>query len=220
MTLSTTQREAVRNEFEAFLRRRIEAVQERVTDPDAANPFLTAVLGPRLMADMRVHQGFERGVVTSFGSTLQRVARLVAGPASGSGTSGADLEVTIGDKHYFVQIKSGPKTPNKDIAEAISANLNSARVRYGAGAVGVLGVCFGSLDDLNPIARPEFERRGIEMWVGRDFWTKIGGGDESTFDDVLRIAQEASAVGAELRGVFDVKVREISDALDTNLEET
>ena len=172
------------------------------------------------MADMRVHQGFERGVVTSFGSTLQKVARIVAGPASGSGTGGADLEVTFGSKHYFVQIKSGPKTLNKDIAEAISANLNSARVRYGAGAGGVVGICFGLLADVNPIARPEFERRGIEIWVGRDFWTKIGGGDESTFDEVLRLAQEASATGSELRGVFDAKVREISDALDQNLDQT
>ena len=218
MALSDAQRAAIRTEFAAFLRRRIDAARSRVASDDDVNPFLTAVLGPRLMADMRVHQTFERGVVTSFGGTLQKIARLVAGPGSGSGTGGADLELTTGGHHYFVQIKSGPKTVNKDIAEAISANLNSARARYDAGAVGVLGVCFGTLAQLNKIARPELERRGIEVWIGRDFWTQVGHGDESTYDQLLEIAAQASVAGAELQPLFEEKVAEMSAALDHELE--
>ena len=214
MTLSDTQRAAIRKEFEAFLRRRIAAVSSRIPDSDELNPFLTAVLGPRLMADMRVHQAFERGVVTSFGGTLQRVARIVAGQASGSGTGGADLEMTEHERRYFVQIKSGPKTANKDIAEKISDKLNSARARYGAGATGVLGVCFGTLDQVNPIARPEFENRGIEIWIGRDFWTRISQGEASTYDEILDLASEASVVGSDLQRVFDLKVSEMSVAFE------
>lgn len=210
MPLTDDQRLRIEAEFRSFIRRRIAGINDLKPENFHPNPFLAAILGSELMATFPVNQRFERGTVTSFGTTLQNVARIVAGPSSGSGTGGADLEMEADGKRYFVQIKSGPNTASLDIADAISEKLNSARVRYGKGATGVLGLCFGTIDEVNPIAKKAFDSRGIEIWAGRQFWTTIAQGDESMFDQVLAIANTVGKDASMLHQAFRRKTEELA----------
>lgn len=219
MPLSDEQRERIAVEFRAFVRRRIAGIEELKPENFRPNPFLAAVLGPELMASFPVNQRFERGVVTSFGTTLQNVARIVAGPRSGSGTGGADLEMQDNGNRYFVQIKSGPNTASGDIADAISDKLNSARARYGRGAVGVLGLCFGTLDEVHPIARKAFESHGIAIWAGKEFWKIISGGDEMMLEQVLAIAETVGEDSSQLHEAFRLKIDELSPIAEAAVDE-
>lgn len=219
MPLTDGQREAIRGAFDDFIDSRIAQVGRFAVSELNQNPLLAAVYGPELMAEFMIHQRFERSTVTSFGFTLQKVARIVAGTESASGTGGADLEVTLGGTRYFVQVKTGPSTANKDIADSISTKLNSARARFGAGAAGALGVCFGTLDAVHPIARKEFESRGIALWVGASFWEIIGGGDPDTLHSVLGIATESATRAAGLRAAFELKAVELAKDIRKRVDE-
>ena len=136
----------------------------------------------------RLAQHVERGASTAMGSALQAVAKLLAG--SGSGVAGADIEVTRDGRRYFVQVKSGPDTANKDIAQNIGALLNSARARDPEAAC-VLGVCYARPDQISPIAMKELQQRGVALKVGREFWEFISG-DPDCLSEVLGIAGEAA----------------------------
>jgi len=219
MALSEEKRVAIRAAFDDFIDSRIAQVGSFAASELNQNPLLAAVYGPELMAEFMIHQRFERSTVTSFGFTLQRVARIVAGEESASGTGGADLEVTVAGTRYFVQVKTGPSTANKDIADAISTKLNSARARFGAGAAGALGVCFGTLSDVHPIARKEFESRGIALWVGASFWEIISGGDPDTLQAVLGIAAESSTRAVGLRSAFESKAVELAKDIKKQVDE-
>jgi hypothetical protein len=123
------------------------------------------------------------------GSALQRVARNIAG--QGTGVAGADIEKMRDGRRYFIQVKSGPDTANKDIAQNIAALLNSARARD-PGAVCLLGVCYGRPDQISGIAHREMESRGVGLLVGREFWEFIGD-DPGTMGEVLELAAEAAS---------------------------
>jgi hypothetical protein len=144
---------------------------------------------PEALLRYRLAQHLERSLVTAMGSALQRVARIIAG--QGSGVAGADIEKVHDGRRYFIQVKSGPDTANKDIAQNIATLLNSARARDPE-AVCLLGVCYGRPDQISGIAHREMEGRGVGLLVGRAFWEFIGD-DPGTMGEVLELAAEAAA---------------------------
>lgn len=214
MALNDSQRDAIRQRFEAFVRSRLRGANKLDAAALRPNPFLVDILIRGLgfdraeqVATFLVNQRFERGAVTSMGTTLQHVARIVAGPESGSGTGGADLEVHRAGIRYFVQVKSGPVTINKDIASEISRDLNSARQRYGGNSVAVLGICYGTNEEVNPIGRGILQERGISILAGVAFWEFLSG-EAGTMDEIQAIAREtaqstAGALTAALKAQVD-----------------
>ena len=54
----------------------------------------------------RLAQRLERGSVTAFGSTLQAIAKDIAGHATG--VAGADIMLQRDGRRYYIQVKSGP----------------------------------------------------------------------------------------------------------------
>lgn len=202
MALTPDQRAAVHDSFRRFVQRRSRAASSLDVAELRPNPFLLELLIRGLgfqkaeqVAAFIVNQRFERGAVTSMGTTLQEICRLVAGPDSGSGTGGADLEIHRDSTRYFVQIKSGPVTVNRDIATQIASELNSARSRYGAGAVAILGICYGTTAELNPIAKAVLDDRGISVLVGTDFWDFLGD-STGVMGEVQEIARQTAREAA------------------------
>jgi Type II restriction endonuclease EcoO109I len=94
-------------------------------------------------------------------------------------------------RRYFIQVKSGPDTANKDIAQNIATLLNSARARDPE-AVCLLGVCYGRPDQISAIAHREMQSRGVGLLVGRAFWEFIGD-DVGTMGEVLELAADAAS---------------------------
>ncbi|GMU41876.1 MAG: hypothetical protein AMXMBFR23_27420 [Chloroflexota bacterium] len=222
MALNDSQRAAIRGKFEAFVRRRLAGATRLDVTELRPNPFLVDILIRGLgfdraeqVATFIVNQRFERGAVTSMGTTLQDVARIVAGPESGSGTDGADLEVHRDGVRYFVQVKSGPVTINKDIASEISRDLNSARQRYGGNSVAILGVCYGTDLEVNPIGRGILTERGVRILAGAEFWDFLSN-DKGTMDEIQSIARETAQSTA---GVLTEALRRQVDALTPIIRE-
>lgn len=196
MALSQAQRDQIRTIFSRFLGKRIPSLDKLTLDHLKFNVVAlraTATIleleTPLALLRYRLSQHLERGLVTAMGSALQAVAKAIAG--QGSGVAGADIEKTRDGRRYFIQIKSGPDTANKDIAQNIAALLNSARARDPE-AICLLGVCYGRPEQISKIAHGELQARGVDLRMGRQFWEFIGD-DPGTMAEVLELAGEAAA---------------------------
>jgi Type II restriction endonuclease EcoO109I len=196
MPLTSAQKKKIKGIFTRFLNNRAKNLEKLGLDDLKFN-----VVALRTMATMldfgsaedllryRLAQHLERGTMTAMGSALQAIAKEISG--SGSGVAGADIEVTDSKgRRHFVQIKSGPDTANKDIAQNIGTLLNSARARDPS-AICVLGVCYGRPDQISPIAKKELQNRGVGLKVGQEFWEFISG-DPDCLENVMEIAAEAA----------------------------
>lgn len=160
MSLTDNQRDRIREKFAAFLDARARNLERLTLDDLKFNVVQLRATATMLdfqtaedLLRYRFAQHLERGAVTAWGSALQAVAREISG--SGSGVAGADIEVTENGRRHFVQVKSGPDTANKDIAQNIATLLNSARARDPS-AICVLGVCYGRPEQISGIARGNF----------------------------------------------------------------
>lgn len=150
MALTPEQEARARLQFERFLQRRVANLERLTIDHLKFNVLLTRVTAtmlelstPEAVLRSRLAQHLERGSVTAFGTTLQSIAKDIAGEATG--VAGADIMLTRGGRHYYIQVKSGPDTANRDIAQNISTLLNSARVRDPE-SICLFGVCYARPD--------------------------------------------------------------------------
>ncbi|MDX6510558.1 MAG: hypothetical protein QOE36_62 [Gaiellaceae bacterium] len=222
MPLTQDQRKRIATIFARFLDARVKNLQSLTLGDLKFN-----VVALRVSAEMlefatpldlmryRLAQHLERGAVTAMGTALQAVARELAG--SGTGVAGADIEVTDQSGHrYFVQVKSGPDTANKDIAQNIGALLNSARARDPTASC-VLGVCYARPEQISGIAKAELVSRGVALKVGREFWEFISG-DPNCLDELLELAGEAASGGTSggvrFAELVEAKVEKLAAAFE------
>ena len=77
---------------------------------------------PGALLRSRLAQHLERGSVTAFGTTLQSIED-IGGKATG--VAGVDIMPTREGRHYYIQVKSGPDTANRDIASRSASKRSS-----------------------------------------------------------------------------------------------
>jgi hypothetical protein len=195
MALSEDQRDRIGVILGRFLDQRMRNLERLTLDHMKFNVIAlraTATMleldSPGALLRYRLAQHLERSLVTAMGTALQATAKVIAG--QGSGVAGADIEKITGGRRYFVQVKSGPDTANKDIAQNIATLLNSARARD-PDAICLLGVCYGRPEQISGIAHRELQNRGVGLRVGKEFWEFIGD-DPATMAEVLELAGEAA----------------------------
>jgi hypothetical protein len=197
--LTREQRDGAVAHFDRFLSRRIRNLERLTLDHLKFNVLLARVTATMLEFDTpesllrsRLAQHLERGSSTGFGTTLQAIARDITGQATG--VAGADIALDRDGRRHYIQVKSGPDTANKDIAENIARLLNAARARDPT-AICLMGVCYGRPDQISQIAQRQLEMSGVGVLVGREFWEFISG-DPGCLEELLVLAAGvASAAG-------------------------
>jgi hypothetical protein len=215
--LNPQQRDSIERIFTQFLNQRLRNLESRTLDDLKFNVVLLRtsatmleLTNPQALMRYRLAQNLERGSVTAMGTALQRIAREIAG--QGSGVAGADIELNRGGRRYFIQVKSGPDTANRDIAQNISALLNSARARDPT-SICLFGVCYARPEQISDIAHRELQRAGVGLKVGAEFWEFISG-DPNCMSEVLELAGRAAqghvATGQPFSVRVDAKVTELA----------
>jgi len=193
--LSSEQREAILAVLRTFLAKRVENLDRLSLENLTFN--VVALRASAAMYELenaesllryRLTQRLERGSVTALGTALQRIARVVGGSATG--VEGADLMVVREGRNHYVQIKSGPEGFNKDTAQNIAGQLNSARARDPS-SICIAGICYGRSDQVQAMVVAELAGRGIQLLVGREFW-KFLSGDPGCMNELLELARVAA----------------------------
>lgn len=216
MTLSAEKRDQIRDIFQKFLRNRARTISRLKITHLNVNPFLIRILAQEMdLNDARsivkwlVSQRLERGMVTSFGLALQDAARVFS---EGTGVEGADILKTKQNRHYHIQVKSGPNTIPKDLGVRISQLLRSAQ-RRNRGSVALFGMCYGSKQQVSSIVRKYVQQEGgIDWLAGREFWEFISG-DPDCIDQIYDIAASAAEDFRDEQG------QTLADVLNTKVEE-
>lgn len=221
MPLTPQQRLEVERVFTQVAKNAFQRLGNLTLAAQPLNPFVAALVArtPVSLAEFIVGQRVERGLVTSLGMQLQRIAAAVGTAMRATGVSGADLEGsdTGLQRRFLMQVKSGPDTINLDISRQIRANLNSAEARIRSGGlpqdwvvVKMLGMCYG---------RPEHRSNWVQGLgaegfdadrIGRGFWEFITG-DPGAYVEVFDIAREVA--GTYQNGSGKTLAQAIQDAV-------
>lgn len=153
MSLTQEQRQKVEAALAGLVKNAFTKLRSASLAARPVDPFLVLVArSPRDLAEFIVWQRLERGVVTSLGFRLERVARTVGTVLRSSGVAEADLEGTdeVLRRRYLMKVKSGPDTVNKTMAKGIASSLQEAENRMnrdgdlaGWVVVKMLGMCYG-----------------------------------------------------------------------------
>jgi hypothetical protein len=208
-----------KNEIRKHLRclalKRIEALQEVDSTKIHLNPYLLRLLSlnsVQEIAEFVVSQRLERSVVTSYGSRIQSIAKILA-DEGGTGVEGADIcKVKNGRRHYF-QIKAGPNTPNKDITKMINT-LMAGATRRNHGSVALLGMTYGNRESVSSIIQRYSQ---IDWLIGKEFWAFIGDSPSSAhqiFDLVTEVVTSIRAPEEEsYSSLYRKKVDEVASQL-------
>lgn len=153
-----------------------------------------------------LHERFERGAVTSAGDMFQKLAAIFCEP---TGVEGADLMKRKEGRYYYIQVKAGPNTVDKDACIKLSNDLRKAQRRH-LGAITVFGMAYGSEEQISNIVRSYLD---VDMMlIGKDFWEFISG-DPDCLQELYEIAGEVA------RSFRDKRGRTIAQLLEEKLEQ-
>jgi len=159
------------------------------------NIFLAGALGitnARDFIEFCVRQHIERSIVTSFGFLIEEVASIIGVDTvrkkkKEGKKEGWDLKV-IRDHTYYIEVKSGPISCNKDMVQKISKDQKQLKEEDPDAKV-CLGLLYGKRDDVFGIIEQYYQ--GDMILVGKEFWEFISG-DPDAYKKVLNLIVEAS----------------------------
>lgn len=154
---------------------------------------------------------------TSFGSNIQKFITTVLGKY-GSTTSGIDIEFVDSNdgRRKYCQLKSGPRTINKDDVETITRHFDSVRnlARTNNLNIGmndlVVGVMYGTRTDLSQFYLTLDQK--YEVIVGKEFWTRLTGDQDFYSDLTDAFGEVADTIGGH------VKIKETLHKLAEDIE--
>ncbi len=141
----------------------------------AINPFLAATL--KLESEERIlnffiTQRLQRGIVTSFGSLLQEIAKILDSEAN---KEDIDLVIKKDNKIHYVQLKSGPEGFTRPALRKTKGAFSKLKIEDPA-CVTTIAFCYGIKSQLSKIWGKELYKSADIVLVGKEFWDYFFGG--------------------------------------------
>ena len=171
-----------------FLESRLSTIQKIRFEDFEINPYLIASVKKQLgmkkqrdLARWLVTQRSERGMVTAFGSTLQKIAKEFSDEPT---TSGFTMTLKKRSKKYNIVVTSGPNPYAKTQAVDLRNRLIASK-ETDPNSTPILGMCYGNKDAVSPIVKSEL--KNIKYYAGREFWEFISG--ETVSPTTTKIAE-------------------------------
>ena len=183
------------------------------------NPLLAKALNlnsPRKVIAFNVYQTITRSVVTSWGDTVELIAKFVGCRNNdyiieGKTGTNFDLVKGIGGVDYYIQIKSGPNTMNVGMV----TSLNEAILKLESGkknSKGILGMTYGTRNRISNQILGNLKDADDRMKVGRELWDFIS--EKPNFHkDLFRLLDNSSI------GLLDKSFIELIESKITEFEE-
>lgn len=166
-----------------YLKKVFKNLRKLKLDDLTPNPLLMKLVGTAAelntaqdLVEYMLNARIERSTSTGFGMTIQKIATVFC---EKTGVEGADISIVKPNEfgvpvRWYIQMKSGPNTVNKDICIQISSDLQSA-VRRAPGSAGLLGITYGKADRVSGVTQ---QYLSFDFEAGRDFWEFISNDPE------------------------------------------
>lgn len=201
-----------------FLAAQVRMVAGLNLDNFDMNPLLAKALNldaPRKVIAFNVYQTVTRSVVTSWGDTVEEIARFVGCRKNdftieGKTGTNFDLIKTIAGIDYYIQVKSGPNTMNVGMVTSLNEAIEKIEA-VRPNARGMLGMTYGTRQRISGQITGNLKDADARMKIGREFWDFISEKDD--FHTVLFELLDASS-----SGVLDSSFIDLIEAKINSLE--
>lgn len=153
-------------------------------DDLAINPFLAGTLQLESEEDILkffITQRLQRGIVTSFGSLLQEIAKILDSEAN---KEDIDLVIKKNNKIHYVQLKSGPEGFTRPALRKTKGAFNKLKTENPA-CVTTIAFCYGIKNQLSKIWGKELYESADIVLVGKEFWDYFFG--EGFYEELIGI---------------------------------
>ena len=153
-------------------------------DDMAMNPFLAGALKLNQKKDIVkffLTQRLQRGIVTSFGSLLQEIAKILDSEAN---IEDVDLVIKKGNKVHYVQLKSGPEGFTRPALRKTKGAFDKLKAKDPT-CVTTIAFCYGKKTQLSKIWGKEAYKSADIVLVGKDFWDYFFG--EGFYEKLINV---------------------------------
>ncbi|MBM3252864.1 MAG: TdeIII family type II restriction endonuclease [Candidatus Omnitrophica bacterium] len=138
-------------------------------DDLAINPFLAGAL--KLDSEEKIWKFFitqrlQRGIVTSFGSLLQEIAKILDSEAN---IEDIDLVIKKDNKIHYVQLKSGPEGFTRPALRKTKSAFDKLKAKDPK-CVSTVAFCYGIKSQISKIWGKEVYESADIVLVGKEFW--------------------------------------------------
>lgn len=163
---------------------RIQKYENLNQEDMAINPFLASALKLNSKEEILkffLLQRLQRGMVTSFGSLLQEIAKALDSDAK---IEDVDLAVKKDDKLHYVQLKSGPEGFTRPALRKTKAAFDKLK-KEDPKCVTTIAFCYGVKNQLSKIWGKELYKSADIVLVGKEFWNYFFG--DGCYDKLINI---------------------------------
>lgn len=153
-------------------------------DDIAINPFLAGALKLNQKKDIIkffLMQRLQRGIVTSFGTLLQEIAKILDSEAN---IEDIDLIIKKDHKVHYVQLKSGPEGFTRPALRKTKGAFDKLKAKDPA-CVTTIAFCYGVKSQLSKIWGKEVYKSADIVLVGKEFWDYFFG--EGCYEKLINI---------------------------------
>lgn len=161
----------------SFVRNQIKTLSNMEFEDLDINPFLAKALDlstPKDIIRFNMYQSVTRSVVTSWGSTVEKMLKYSGCELEKikMGIKGRepDLVKKIGAKLYCLQIKSGPNTMNVDMVESLNRVMEELEKK---GYIGLLGMTYGRRVRISQQILKNLKNAESKTKIGKELWDFI-----------------------------------------------
>jgi hypothetical protein len=173
----------IREKISEFIIRTQKKYEELNKEDMAINPFLASVLKLDKEAALKffLTQRLQRGIVTSFGSLLQEIAKILDSEAK---KEDVDLVVKKNNKIHYVQLKSGPEGFTRPALRKTKAAFDKLK-KDNPACVTTIAFCYGVENQLSKIWGKELYKSADIVLVGKEFWDYFFG--DGCYNELIKI---------------------------------
>lgn len=188
-------------------------LHKKMIDESAINPILAKALGFTdfdSLARFYVYQRISRSLVTSFGTHMENIVRLIIDGEKGDWW---DVVKKSSKVNYYVSVKSGPRDMNKDQTMEFSHRAKTV-MKKDSKALPIIAMGYGK--KAWPVITDTLRKQGLDpkkhSYVGKDLYALLSG-DDDYYKKLLKIVvnAESKVIGKKtILKLMDEKVNEIT----------
>jgi len=209
--------EQIKKLLEKFITRAAEIIKnlsaEKMVEESAINPILAKALGFTnfsSLARFYVYQRISRSLVTSFGTYMEKLVKMIADGERGEWWDVVKKTPTV---NYYISVKSGPRDMNKDQTVEFSRRAKQI-MKKDPRALPFIAMGYGK--EAWPVITDTLRSQGLDpkkhSYVGKDLYALLSGDKnyyKKLLDFVVNVESEAMGKKTILQ-LMDNKVNEIT----------
>lgn len=203
----------IREKIAKYITAMVQKYEKLKREDLAINPFLAGAL--KLDSEEKIYKFFitqrlQRGIVTSFGSLLQEIAKILDSDAK---IEDIDLVIKKENKVHYIQLKSGPEGFTRPALRKTKGAFKKLKTKD-LTCITTIAFCYGVKNQLSKIWGKEVYESADIVLVGKEFWDYFfGEGCYKKLINIFKTVEVSKEHGGSIRQSFDVILKTVYERI-------